>query len=145
MWKIKVIFLSIFLIGCGIKKDSEANFSNNSDEIITAKIGKVNKYSDTFNINSVEINGNYLFLEMSYRGGCKKHDFDFTGSSSISKSLPPIRAVQLVHFSNQDTCKKEILEKLKIDISELAYKKEKGSKIFFTLVGWEKRLEYVFE
>jgi hypothetical protein len=145
MWKIKVLFLSIFLIGCGIKKDTEDNFSNKNDEIITAKIGKVNQYSDTFNINSVEINGNYLLLEISYKGGCKKHDFEFSGSSTISKSMPPIRAVQLIHLANQENCEKEILKKLKVDISELAYKKEKGSKIFFTLIGWEKRLEYVFE
>ena len=145
MWKIKVIFLSIFLIGCGIKKDSEANFSNNNDEIIKAKIGRVNQYSDTFIFNSVEINGNYLLLEISYRGDCKKHDFEFTGSSSISKSMPPIRSVQLIHLANQENCEKEKIKKLKIDISELAYKKEKGSKIFFTLIGWEKRLEYVFE
>ena len=145
MWKIKVLFLSIFLIGCGIKKDTEDNFSNKNDEIITAKIGKVNQYSDTFNINSVEINGNYLLLEISYKGGCKKHDFEFSGSSTISKSMPPIRAVQLIHLANQENCEKEILKMLKVDISELAYKKEKGSKIFFTLIGWEKRLEYVFE
>ena len=145
MWKIKVIFLTIFLIGCGIKKDTEDNFSNKNDEIITAKIGKVNQYSDTFNINSVEIKGDYLLLEIKYYGGSTKHDFEFIGSSTLSKSLPPLRTVQLIHFSNQDICKKEIVEKLRVDISELSYKKEKGSLIYFNLIGWEKRLEYLFE
>ena len=145
MWMIKVLFLSIFLIGCGVKKDTEDNFSTNNDEIITAKIGRVNQYSDTFIFNSVEINGNYLLLEIRFKGGCKKHNFQFVGTSTLSKSLPPIRDVQLVHLSNQDTCKTEILEKLIVDISELAYNKEKGSKIYFTLTGWEERIEYVNE
>ncbi len=145
MWKIKFLFLSIFLIGCGIKTHTEDNFSTNSDEIIKAKIGRVNQYSDTFVFNSVEINGNYLLLEIIYKGGCKEHDFNFVGSSTISKSIPPIRVVQLVHLANKENCEKEIVKKLKVDISELAYKKEKGSKIYFTLIGCEKRLEYVFE
>ena len=98
MWKIKVIFLSIFLIGCGIKKDTQANVSSNRDEIITAKIGRVNQYSDTFIFNSVEIKDNFLLIEISFKGGCEKHNFEFIGSSTISKSMPPIRDVQLIHL-----------------------------------------------
>ena len=145
MWKIKVIFLSIFLIRCGIKKDTQANVSSNRDEIITAKIGRVNQYSDTFIFNSVEIKDNFLLIEISFKGGCEKHNFEFIGSSTISKSMPPIRDVQLIHLANKENCVSDIVKKIKVDISELAYKKEKGSKIFFTLIGWGKRLEYVFQ
>jgi hypothetical protein len=145
MWKIKFLFLSIFLIGCGIKIKTEDNFSNKSDEVIRAKIGRINIYSDPFIFNSVEISGNYLLLEITYKGGSEKHDFKFIGSSTISKSMPPIRDVQLINLAIQGSYNEEIVEKLKVDISELAYKKEKGSKIYFKLIGWEKRLEYVFE
>ena len=145
MWKVKILFLSIFLIGCGIKSKTKDYFSKNSDEIIKAKIGRVNQYSDTFIFNSVEINGNYLLLEIKFKGDNKKHNFEFIGSPTISKSMPPIRSVQLIYLDNKENNEKEIVEKLKIDLTELAYKKEKGSKIYFTLIGWEKRLEYVFE
>ena len=101
--------------------------------------------SDDFKILDAKIIGNYLHLNISYSGGCEKHNFKITGDASISKSLPPIRSVELIHYGNNDACKKLIIENLVIDISDLAYKKEDGSEIYLSLKGWNENISYIFK
>ena len=62
----------------------------------------------------------------------------------ISKSLPPIRSVELVHLNNGDTCREYIEQQLIIDVSELAYEKETGSKIKLQFSGIEEMIMYTF-
>ena len=83
-------------------------------------------------------------MNVSYSGGCEKHSFKIIGDLLLSKSLPPIRSVKLIHYGNNDACKKLIIENLVIDISDLAYKKEDGSEIYLSLDGWGERITYVF-
>ena len=62
----------------------------------------------------------------------------------ISKSLPPIRRVELVHLNNGDTCREYIEQQLIIDISELAYRKDNGSKIKLQFFGIEEMMIYTY-
>ena len=101
--------------------------------------------SDDFKILDAKIIGNYLHLNISYSGGCEKHSFKIIGDLLLSKSLPPIRSVELFHFGNGDACKKLITEELIIDVSELAYKQEEGSEIYLSLNGWNEKISYVFK
>lgn len=147
--------VGILLFACGTKKNSTKN--EQKDTItsvvqpdletmkIKATIGKFVKESDAIiSINSVEINGNTLFIDVSYGGGCKEHEFEVVGSEMIAKSLPPIRGIQLVHHSNGDNCRAIVRKRLEIDIKDLAYQQEKGSEIYLTLEGWEERILYTF-
>ena len=113
--------------------------------MLTAVIGKISAPSDPVTIKSVRMEGNKLFLAIEYSGGCENHSFQCIGSPVIAKSLPPIRAIQLVHTANGDACKKLIEQTLEIDISALAYKQEAESKIFLNLEGWAERIVYTFE
>ena len=100
--------------------------------------------SDLITILSVSINDNTIEIEVGYSGGCEKHFFSLKGSQFISKSLPPIRRIKLIHNSNNDQCKKYIIQKLEIDITELAYKKVSGSQIILKLDGWKNKIIYTF-
>ncbi len=84
-------------------------------------------------------------MEISYIGGCKRHYFEVIGSSSISKSIPPIRSIQLNHTSDKDTCGIVISKKIKVDISEFAYKKEGGNEIHLSLNGWKDKVKYIYK
>ena len=150
-----VLFLMLF-VSC--KSVTNADKSMKEEEIIEnikmdlpikAKVGDLSNEVDTvlnLKIKSVTISGNYLEIEFSYRGGCELHRFDFIGSSKIAKSMPPIRTVQLVHLVGKpDLCKKMVIQKMKIDVSELAYKKENGSEIFLSIQGWDEKVKYIFE
>lgn len=100
--------------------------------------------SDPIEINSVEIIGNFMHLSVKYSGGCVDRVFQMIGSSSLSKSFPPKRSVQLVFPHVEDECTKNIEQKIVVDISELAHRKEKGSEIILNLMGWDKEIKYVY-
>lgn len=150
MKNITLIVLSIACLSCGTRKhtmkdETQLNDTSKSKEIVvTATIGEMSKTSDPMTISSVQINGNDMIIEVTYSGGCGEHSFQVIGSSTIAKSLPPVRSIQLVHNANKDECEKMIIQKIKVDISELAYKKEAGSEIYLTLEGWKEKLKYTF-
>lgn len=131
---------------CVFKKKSNVEDSTINVQLVNSilNFSKRERESDSISILATKVIGNKLHINVSYSGGCKKHDFQLIGDSMISKSLPPIRSLKLIHLANDDKCKKLILEELVIDISKLAYKQEAGSEIFLQLEGVKKRFLYVF-
>ncbi len=132
---------------CFLKKKKTEQTENTLIAIIidsTSDTTKKERTSDAFKILDAKISKNQLLLNVSYSGGCEKHSFKIIGDLLLSKSLPPIRSVKLIHYGNNDACKKLIIENLVIDISDLAYKKEDGSEIYLSLDGWGERITYVF-
>ena len=109
-----------------------------------AELGDINQASDNINILNASIEGNTINLEVSYSGGCQPHEFNLVGSAMISKSMPPIRSVVLVHKANNDMCKKQIIETLRFDIRDFAYNQNE-SEIFLSIKGVENRLLYRFK
>ncbi len=149
----KLLFITctclLGLVACATAKrttkmEQSANLNETNSELLVAQIGKP-AISDPFVIEHAEISGNTLIVRVSYSGGCENHQFDLVGSPNISKSLPPIRSIELVHNSNGDACKKKIEETLRFTISNLAYKQESGSVIKLNLNGWKEQLIYTFE
>lgn len=150
MKNITLFVLSMALLSCGTRKNATKDEHGDStakpkETMITATIGEFSKTSDPMTISSVQIEGNFMTIEVTYSGGCGEHSFQMMGSSNIAKSLPPIRSIQLVHNANKDECKKMIIQMIKVDISALAYKKERGSEIYLTLEGWKEKIKYTFE
>ena len=133
---------------CFLKKKKSEQTENTLIAIIidsTLDSTKKESNSDAFKILDAKIIGNYLHLNISYSGGCEKHSFKINGDLQLSKSLPPIRSVKLIHYGNNDACKKLIIENLVIDISDLAYKKEDGSEIYLSINGWTEKIHYDFK
>jgi len=75
--------------------------------------------SDLVSITGIDINGPYLSIDVSYSGGCKKHDFTLYGSESLLKIYPPIINLQLHHDNNDDACRQYIQETLIFDLSSM--------------------------
>ena len=111
---------------------------------VVARIGKFSE-SDEINIQSAEIEGNILTLQVSYTGGCAAHTFDFIGSAALMKSLPPKRSVKLVHSNGNDQCESIVNSIVQVDLSELAYTKETGSEVVLMLEGFNSPLTYIFQ
>ena len=112
---------------------------------IKAEIGRIEREQTTsVQIIKSRIEGNTLFLKIGYSGGCEKHNFKVIGNPMISKSLPPIRNIELVHLNSGDTCREYIEQQLIIDISDLAYEKENGSKIKLQFSGIEEMLMFTY-
>ncbi len=110
-----------------------------------AFLGDNSQVTTPTTINDVKLNGNTLMMSISYTGGCAKHTFNLIGSEMISKSLPPIRSINLIHSANDEACKREMFDTLYFDITNLAYKKELGSVIKLNLNGWKEQLVYTYQ
>jgi hypothetical protein len=131
---------------CVPDNQSSNSFSQTNEIIrITASVGRIEQASDSFSISNVLIKENKLFIDVTYAGGCEDHQFQLIGSSILTKSLPPIRSIQLVHNANGDNCKMNLTKRIEVDIKELSYKKEVDSKILFNLNGWETQIIYTYE
>lgn len=154
-----IIFIGIcVLCSCKTKQNSEVATIINSNPVseneiinkeypainIVAEIGEMNAESKNVQILKSKIEGNNLILKIGYSGGCTAHDFEFVGSAMISKSLPPIRSVKLIHRTD-DTCREYIERELLVDLKNLAYKTEPGSQIKLNINGGRDFLLYTYE
>ncbi len=76
--------------------------------------------SDPFVINSVSINDNELkmFIEVSYSGGCEKHQFSLVWPEVIVTVYPPNFSIILNHNANGDTCEAWLTKTLVIDLQD---------------------------
>ena len=154
-----IIFIGIcVLFACKTKQNSEAESSLNTTPVseseitnreypslnINAVMGDLSVESENVQILKSKIEGNNLILKIGYSGGCSTHEFEFIGSAMISKSLPPIRSVKLIHRTD-DTCREYIERQLVVDLKELAYKKEAGSQIKLNVGANGGQLLYTYQ
>lgn len=148
------ILAGLIAFACGTKKNAEdgevRSGKNDTTPVtkdivkVTAAIGEFEKTSDPVKIDTVEVRGNILYIDITYSGGCEEHQFEVIGSPMIAKSMPPIRAIQLVHRANGDTCREQKSVKLEVYIDDLAYQQEVGSEIYLNLEGWKERIYYKY-
>lgn len=111
-----------------------------------AILGDISIQSLPTTIYHVKLSENILELSIGYTGGCTQHQFDLVGNEMISKSLPPIRSINLIHKTNEEeSCKRTMYDTLYFDISNLAYQKSIGSVIKLNLAGWKEQITYTFE
>jgi hypothetical protein len=142
------LFLTLLLMGCNAQKNSlDANSqednkpTSNSLQKDTEPIQIVGVLSDEeslsahVQISKAHIEGNSLVLKIGYSGGCSSHTFACVGSTRISKSLPPIRWVKLIH-TTEDSCREYIERDLVVDISSFAYQQKNGSEIKLNIDGY---------
>jgi hypothetical protein len=146
MKSLLIFSIAIMIFGCKSHKNAKrSKVETNSETMLKATIGDIETSSDLIQITAVSVKGNIMSIDVNYSGGCEEHSFQLIGSASISKSLPPIRSIKLVHNANGDACRKLEERTLEFDISELAYVQTSGSVIYLTISGWEDRIEYTFE
>lgn len=149
-----ILSIGLLFFACGSKKSASETKSKENEtypttmDIIKVKAttGQFAKDSDPIiSIDTVEVRGNIMYIDVSYGGGCEEHQFEVIGSLAVAKSLPPIRAIQLVHHSNGDKCRAIKKVKLEVYIEELAYQQEEGSEIYYTLEGWKDRIYHKYQ
>ena len=126
--------LAIVLVSCKAPKNS-MNQNTIETSIPLAEIGDLNMESASITIQSAEIKGTSIQLVVSYSGGCIEHSFRLIGSALLTKSLPPQRAVKLIHISNVDQCKKMITDTLMFDVTPLANNASKDKTVVLNLDG----------
>lgn len=136
-----ILAISTLLFACNNTKEV---LDIDPIDVKMAQIGDVTQESAQITVTAVKLEGNILSLDVDYSGGCEDHSFELIGSAAIMKSLPPKRAVKLVHDSNGDTCREMISETIKFDIRSLAVTETSGSEIVLMLDGYKQSISYVY-
>lgn len=101
----------------------------------------MNTKGDHKDISGITLDGNILNIEVSYSGGCKEHSFELVHKKEMTKSMPPILTVYLIHHANEDYCEEYITEKLKFDISKLPQQVSENE-ITLSIVGARTQITY---
>lgn len=78
--------------------------------------------SDPFAIKNLTIEGNSLFVDVQYGGGCEQHDFELLWGGSFKESGVAQADLYLVHDSNGDSCEALISKSVVFDLSNVDQK-----------------------
>lgn len=143
---IGIIFTVILLttIGCEqMKVDPNGLTSVSHDDVIPDEspyLGAVviggaadNFGTDDYTLNSATIEGDTLLINVSYSGGCERHDFTLIASELFLESLPVQLPVSLAHNANGDNCEAYPTEEYEFDLTPIknmyqeAYRQQAGT------------------
>ncbi len=150
---IYIVLVGIVAFSCGTTK--ETNESVQSETVESQQKPERNVQfksslgefidSEPFTIHSVRREGNFLFVDVSYIGGCGVHNFKMIGNPAIMKSMPAKRSIMIAHEVPREECKDIVKKTLEIDITALAAAQTPGSEINLILTDWENEINYIFE
>lgn len=145
MKKIKLTFLfiatlSLLLLSCGNQQEVTNDTIPAIPKAIIVTDFKPYANSAPYHIDAVNLVKNQLTINVTYSGGCEKHEFQLIGNRMISKSIPPQRSIQLYHNNNGDSCREQLTETLVFDISAFAYSDQEISLI---LSGYREVIPYI--
>jgi hypothetical protein len=150
-----VLFIAIVGSSCANKKNAvehtdPANATSQVDPVQQDSLKSIefpeileSNKGDDYTINSVEIVGNQLSVNVTYGGGCKEHEFELLGDQRIMKSLPPQMNVVLKHNANQDMCRALITTTIVFDLTP-AQKYAGGQTLVLRLLDHQERIMYNF-
>jgi hypothetical protein len=74
---------------------------------------------DPFTIKNAKKEGDFIEIELSYSGGCKKHSFEIIWDGLVYTDAPCHINLQLVHRANNDLCEALITETIFVNLKEL--------------------------
>lgn len=106
--------------------------------IDTARYG-----NDVFEANKVRINGDTLFIDTEYSGGCKEHVFTARHNGNYMKSMPPQLNLFVDHQGNGDGCRELIRETIAFDLKNCRVGKT-GTLILLINADRSKKVTYTY-
>ncbi len=119
-FSIKTVLGSIIVLGIvGFSVIGENLLIPNEDQIIVSGSYYENAPRDPVTFNEIVIENDNMMLEVSFGGGCKKHDFLLVSGSSFMESYPVQIAAVLSHDAHNDSCEALIIKELTFDLSPL--------------------------
>jgi len=114
------ILMLFFLMNCKFWNPTSPSPATETPNIIMIdNINSIPDTNDAVAINEAKINNNLLQINVSYAGGCKKHEFQLYGLKGILKSNPPQVIIYLHHNANGDMCEAYLTEGIEFNLLPL--------------------------
>ena len=113
---ILLVFFLFFTSSC----EKESNSINSCPDVIQ-DVDLEDFPMDLYGVNKILLDGNELFVNVNYGGGCEDHIFNLVMEPNFWSGIPPVYYYfYLSHDANNDLCEAAITEhNLCFDISEL--------------------------
>lgn len=140
-------FICVCVIGCERDGGELVAISNDVPLVEIENWGTVvitdkadNWGTDDYALNAATIVGDTLTLNVSYSGGCERHDFTLVAAQEFMESDPVQLRVTLAHDANNDACEAYPTEDYHFDLGEIktlyqeAYQQKAGT-IVLRLAG----------
>ena len=140
----KIILVTAFVLSIVVAACHKKGMTKTADNSPKANEVKVDATADmsatggAYKLDSLSLKGDELSVFVNYSGGCKEHSFELISNGMYAKSLPPQLMLCLKHTSNDDMCKKLVMQELKFNISKIKYQ---GGKSVVVKLG-EKSVNY---
>ncbi len=90
-----------------------------AQEIPRLSVTKEDFQKDAYTFGDISIEEDIIKIDVSYSGGCEKHDFDLIWSGDFMESLPVQVSIYLSHDSKGDACEALIMKTLQFDLTPL--------------------------
>ncbi len=103
---------------------------------------------DPYSILHAYIKNDKLWLEVSYSGGCKEHEFEMLFNNAYQEqknSEPAVSSLinlSLKHEGNEDACRSIVQQNLRFDLKQI--QTEGYPKLVIRLTNWEEKLIYSY-
>ena len=127
-------FLIFVLCSCCITVFQACDDEGNPDlNCVDVKIGNfsLEETGDSYQINSIERMGNCAWLNISFSGGCKEHDFELRSNGAIIKTNPLTAELGLWHNANDDFCEAWITKDIFFDLRPLQVENQTSINLLF--------------
>ena len=154
MYRFIIVLLSFlfFFTSCDLNNDNEKSDNSIDGLYILDELNIGEWPQDEYTIEECIIKTDILYLNITYIGGCKNHNFGLVISSSFLESNPVQALSLLIHDANNDTCESIITEVISFNLSPLKeeykqiYSVETGTIILNGLCGsgFDNGLNYSF-
>ena len=127
-------------VSVSCKKQSTDNNSKELNQIVNPEkyneiLGGENT-GDYFKLINTDRQGEVLFVEIQYSGGCETHTFNVYWDGKISESNPPQASIILTHNANNDRCEAWFTGFLEINLKDLFGEKYSEDLVVNVLNGY---------
>lgn len=144
------LLIAVFMSACKTGKRAQEASAGNSESQVSASVellpivvSTTASGSDSFEMGKMRINGDTLFMEVTYGGGCKEHIFSGRHDGNIMKSLPPQLNVTIDHQANGDGCRSLLSRTLAFDLTNCKVGKT-GSVVLIVNGDRAKKITYTY-
>ena len=76
-----------------------------------------NQESAEYAVKQISIEGDSIYIDVSFGGGCESHEFTLVSPGYYAESMPPQLTLSLVHDANDDVCKALFHQRLAFDLT----------------------------
>lgn len=148
-------FICVCVIGCERDGGELVAISNDVPLVEIENWGTVviadkadNWGTDDYALNAATLVGDTLTLNVSYSGGCERHDFTLVAAQEFMESDPVQLRVTLAHDANNDACEAYPTEDYHFDLGAIktlyqeAYRQKAGTIVLRLAGAPDKQIVY---